>query len=163
MAAIGWLERNLKIHGVDLYGHAGPMPGPASTSINFVDPPDWDRGGFYDPANPTRVTVPSGYRGRYTIRVTIQWNRGGNQTFTIQDRDQGFFYGELSTNAHPDGHFHETRVSAAPVVNSTKTVFHLLWEGLLAPLDFVEPLIQYELPQPAAADVWFRMRRLGRQ
>jgi hypothetical protein len=163
MSEIGWLERNFKIYGVDLYGHADPMPGPGTTTINFKSPPEWDRSGFFDSASPTRVTVPSGYRGRYTIRMTIQWNRGGAQPFTIQDRDQGFFYGEFSTNAHPDGHFQESRVSAAPVVNSTKTVFHLLWEGLLAPGHYIEPLIQYQLPQPASMDAWLRMRRLGRQ
>ena len=163
MAPIGWLERNFKIYGVDLYGHAGPMPGHAGSTITFNNPPEWDREGFFDPDARTRVTVPPGYKGRYTVRMTIQWNRGGSQPFTIQDRDQGYFYGELSTNAHPDGRFQESRVSAAPVVNSTKTVFHLFFEGLLTPGHYIEPLIHYQLPQPASADIWFRMRRLGRQ
>ena len=49
MAPIGWLERNFKIYGVDLYGHAGPMPGTAGTTITFNNPPEWDREGFFNP------------------------------------------------------------------------------------------------------------------
>jgi hypothetical protein len=162
MPSIGWLERNFKIYGIHLYGRANPTPGPGSSKITFHNPPEWTRGDFFDVTAPTRVTVPHGYRGRYTIRLTLEWTRGGNMVFTELDREQGFFYGELSTNAHPDGVFHESRVSAAPVVHSTRTVLHLLWEGMLTPGDFIEPNIQYTLAQITSVNAWFRMRRLGK-
>lgn len=163
MASLNWVEKRVRVHGVELYADAAPMPGDTATSkVVFNNPPVWDSDGFFKPAHPERVAIPPGFRGRYAVRLTVRWSVV-QQPFTINDRDNGFFYAEIASNAHPDGRFQETRVSAAPVVNSTKTVMQILWDGALAHGHFLEVNLQYDLPRPAGANIWFAMRWLGRQ
>ena len=163
MASLNSTEKQVRVHGVELSADAGfPPSSNAVSKVIFANPPVWDSDGFFDAAHPDRVTIPKGLRGRYAVRLTIRWSLG-QQAFTINDRDNGFFYAEIATNAHPDGVFQETRVSVAPVVNSTKTVMQILWDGALVKNHFLEVNLQYDLPRPAMANVWLAMRWLGRQ
>ncbi len=162
MASLNWVENRVRVHGVELRADATPVPSSTTTSkVVFSSPPVWDSDGFFNPAVPERVVIPSGFRGRYAARLTLRWSFG-QQPFTINDRDNGFFYAEIATNAHPDGRFQETRVSAAPVVNSTKTVMQILWDGALAHGHYLEVNLQYDLPRPAGVNIWFALRWLGR-
>lgn len=162
MDSLNWVEKRIRAHGVELCADAGPMPSSVTTTkVVFRDPPVWDSDGFFNPAQPERVTIPEGFRGRYAVRLTVRWSLG-QQPFTINDRDNGFFYTEIATNADPTGRFQETRVSVAPVVNSTKTVMQILWDGALVKDQFLEVNLQYDLPRPAGANIWFAMRWLGR-
>jgi len=163
MPTLNWTERRIRAHGVELFASASPTPSPtASTKVSFSSPPVWDSDGFFNAAHPDRVSIPPGLRGRYTARLTIRWTFG-QPPFTINDRDNGFFYTEIASNADSTGRFQDSRISAAPVVNSTKTVLQVLWDGPLAHGHFLEVNIQYDLPRQADAEIWFTLRWLGRQ
>lgn len=163
MPPLNLVERRVRVHGVELRADASPMPDPAATTaLTFQNPPRWDSDGFFDPTQPGRVTIPPGFRGRYAARLTVRWFLGQG-AFTVNDRDHGFFYAELATDADPDGRFQETRISAAPVANSTKTVLQVVWDGLLAPGNHIAANIQYDLPRPAMLNAWFTLCRLGAQ
>jgi hypothetical protein len=163
MPPLNMTERRVRVHGVDLQADASPMPDPnATTTLSFQSPAKWDSDGFFNPAQPSRVTIPSGLRGRYSVRLTIRWSLALG-AFTINDRDNGFFYAELATDADPDGRFQETRISVAPVANSTKTVLQVCWDGLLAPGNHIGANVQYDLPRPAMLNAWLTMHRLGAQ
>jgi hypothetical protein len=164
MSPLNSTEKKIRVHGVELSADVSPMPSTSAiTKVSFANPAVWDSDDFFDADFPDRVTIPQGFRGRYAVRLTIRWSVVGAQAFTVNDRDNGFFYAEIATNAHPDGRFQETRVSAAPVVNSTKTVMQILWDGELKKGHLLEVNLQYDLPRPAVANVWFAMRWLGRQ
>ncbi|MDX2436104.1 MAG: hypothetical protein QNL88_03535 [Acidobacteriota bacterium] len=163
MPPLNWTERRIHAHGVELHADANPMPSDTtSTKVVFSNPPVWDSDGFFNAAHPDRISIPQGLRGRYAARLTIRWYLG-QQPFTIHDRDNGFFYTEIASNADPTGRFQDTRISVAPVVNSTKTVLQVLWDGPLAHGHFLEVNLQYDLPRPAGANIWFSLRWLGRQ
>jgi hypothetical protein len=114
------------------------------------------------------VTVPAGFSGRFAVRLTLQWRRTTGD-FTVSDRNKSFFYAELGTNADPGGRFDESRSYAAPVTGAVATEQRALWEGLLAPGNWVEARARYAItsqdpPQPPPRmllEAWLHIRWLG--
>jgi hypothetical protein len=168
MAPLSWIERRVKAHGADLSLAYSITNGTTTSPLSFSAPPDWDSDGFFNPSHPGRVTVPAGFAGRYAVRLTLVWRRASGD-FTVSDRDKSFFYAELGTNADPSGRFAESRSYTAPVVGTTGTHQRALWEGPLAPGQWVEARARYGIPptQPPAPppdlnlEAWLHLRWLG--
>ena len=166
-----WFDRWIRVHGADLRGDELIVPGTADfTEVKFKHPPEWQSDPFLDPADPTKITIPRKLAGRYYVRVTIRWERSDNNEFQIADRDGSCFFTYVTKNGDTDAYaLQDTRVSAAPVVMSTKTFLHVLWEGNLKRDDFLKVFICHwgtilganDIPISVMANVWMIVRRLG--
>ena len=166
-----WFDRWIRVHGADLRADELIVPGTADfTNVKFNHPPEWQSDPFLDPADRTRITIPKKLDGRYYVRVTIRWERSDNNDFQIADRDGSCFLTYVTKNGDTDAHrLQDTRVSAAPVVMSTKTFMHVLWEGNLKRDDFLKVFINHHgtilgatnVPISVMANVWMVVRRLG--
>jgi len=166
-----WFDRWIRVHGADLSGGATIVQDTANfIEVKFNHPPEWQSDPFLDPADRTKITIPRKLAGRYYVRVTIRWEKTDNYEFQIPDRDNSCFYTYLTKNGDTITHrLSETRISAAPVVNSTKTVMHVLWEGNLRKDDFIKLFISHpgtvlsasNMTIPVMANVWLTLRRLG--
>jgi hypothetical protein len=66
----------------------------------------FDTNGFHDNAtNNTRITIPTGYAGKYYVTTTIGWGESdvaGNKVITIRKNGADFFYNEYPSNAKVD-------------------------------------------------------------
>lgn len=170
MPALNILERFIRVHGADLTAHAAPVLGEGLETVSFHQQPGWDSDGFFSPQVPTRVTIPNGLGGRYSVLVNVLWNAATNQPFSLQERDRLFVYGEIGSNADPDGRLYETRCAQSLVAHTVTTPMRFQWEGELASEHFIE--VKLMLGQDMTADgpaiidrlpanVWLHLRRLG--
>jgi hypothetical protein len=175
MPDLNWVEKRIFVHGVDLIGYALLVPGGNQfTFVEFDHPPEWqsDPDVFFDGVDRTKIAIPKRHGGRYYLCATIRCERSDNRGFQIQDRDNSYFFTYLTKNGDTEeDRLAETRISAAPVVNSSKTVIRLLWEGKLKRNDFLKLFIAQNgtilgetgIPISTMVTVWLTLRRLGSQ
>lgn len=87
----GWAvpSNNLGSQGCGLYAGAGITLDPSASATAYTGWTDstqnrvgWDDGGFFTSANPSKVTVPTGYNGKYAYFLSFCME-SGNATFGL--------------------------------------------------------------------------------
>ncbi len=170
MPALKFLERLIRVHGADLTADAAPVLGADLKTVSFHQQSRWDSDGFFSPQVPTRVTIPNGLGGRYSVLVNVLWNAATNAPFSLEDRDRLFVYGEIGSNADPDGRLHETRCAQSLVAHTVTSPMRFQWEGELASDHFIEVRLMLGQDMTSVAPAQFdrltanvslHLRRLG--
>lgn len=168
-----FLQRNNLVSLVDLLSKTcdkargakvalGGMEVPVSSSacVSFTNI-EWDSDGFFQPAEPTRLTVPPGLGGRYLIQVATRWldHREPESEEPLPD---SYYYAFVMKNGsgHPAGN--DARSTANNVEGeATGSTQHFMYETDLAEGDFVELWLWQAFGSPIHCDIHFLVRRVG--
>lgn len=136
------------------------VPKDVSTPVPFSNI-EWDSVGFFEPSEPTRLTVPAGLGGRYLIQAATRWldHREPLGEGSLPD---SHYYAFMMCNGsgHPAGN--DARCTANNVEGgATGTTQHFMYETELVAGDFVELWLWQGFGTPVHCDIHFQMRRLG--
>ncbi len=134
------------------------VPQGSQSTLNLDQIVEWDTDGFFDAGQPSRLTIPAGFEGRYLVHVMLSWYRIMGTPWTVAERDGGFFNACLAKNGV--GPLDGSRSNAAPVVMAKHTTQRILWEGELAAGDFVELNAWQEVADEVVVDAWLTLRRV---
>jgi len=122
---------------------------------------EWDSVGFFEPSEPTRLTVPTGLGGRYLVQASTRW-LDHRQSSNEEAPPDSHYYAFMMHNGsgYPAGN--DARCTANNVEGgATGTTQHFMYETDLAAGDFVELWLWQGFGTPIHCDIHFQMRRLG--
>lgn len=131
-----------------------------STPVPFSNI-EWDSVGFFEPSEPTRLTVPAGLSGRYLIQAATRWV-DHQEPLDPDPTPDSYYYAFMMHNGsgHPAGN--DARCTTNNVEGgATGTTQHFMYETELAEGDFVELWLWQGFGTPIHCDIHFQMRRLG--
>jgi hypothetical protein len=170
-------ERRMIVRGAKLAGQTNLALPIKDQPLDLAGTEIWNRDGFFSSGNKTRVTVPMGYGGVYSIHAVVHWGIGGGKTFFPDIRDGSYFISKIAKNGSVSGDLREARSSDAPTIPATITRQDVLWEAELAENDSIEVLVTCEVFDTAIMNLcdglygvgwgfnlehWFTIRRLGK-
>jgi hypothetical protein len=169
-------ERRIKVRGAKLAGQTHLTLPIKDHPLDLAGTEIWNRDGFFSSGNKTRVTVPMGYGGVYSVHAVVHWRIGDGKTFFPDIRDGNYFISQIAKNGSVSGDLREARSSDAPKIPATITRQGVFWEAELAESDFIEVLATCEVFDAATMTLfdglygvgwsfrlehWFTIRRLG--
>jgi hypothetical protein len=153
-----------ELHGAEVF--SGQFPVPANEKATFVfTNVDWDTDNYFDPANPTRLTVPDGLGGRYFVQVAIRWYNPDQvmppPPDDIEVKDS-FFYTYVSKNGTPHAVGNDARSTVNMVAHgATGTTQHFTFDMSLDGGEFIEVNFWQDFFDPVRNDAFLTLRRLG--
>ena len=107
--------------------------------VEFSNPPIWASDSFYDPANPSAITVPPTLGGRYFLHATLTWTRTSHADFTEVQSNLGHFYALFKHQENGNSkELLDTFNTTAPVPRANLTTQVIVWEGDLNSGDSLE-------------------------
>jgi hypothetical protein len=169
-------ERRIKIRGAKLAGQTNIKLPINDQPLDLAGTEIWNRDGFFSNTNKTRVTVPVGYGGVYSIHAVVHWGIGSSATFFPDIRDGNYFVTKLRKNNDVSGDLREARSSDEPTIQATITRQDVFWEAELSGDDYIEVLVSCEVIDAATMNLydglygaawgyrlehWLTIRRLG--
>ena len=138
--------------------------------VEFSGPPIWASDSFYDPANPSAITVPPELGGRYFLHATLKWTLASHADFTEVQSNLGHFYALFEHKKNGNSiELLSTFNATAPVPRAALTTQVIVWEGDLDSGDSLE-LHAFEYASrvdtetsysPILLDAYVCVRRLG--
>lgn len=137
------------------------VPKEVKTPVSFSNI-EWDSVGFFQPSEPTRLTVPAGLGGRYLIQVATRWLDHRDPLLGKEPQPDSYYYAFVMRNGsgHPAGN--DARCTANNVEGeATGTTQHFMYETGLAEGEFVELWLWQGFGSPIHCNIHFQMRRLG--
>ena len=154
------------VFGAKVENAVGGQPVASDTSEQGTfEHVDWDSGGFFDAAQPTRLTVPPGLAGRYRIDVAIRWMHDGSSQPGYTPPADGFFYAFIARDGQPAAFSEDARATANMVVAASSTSQHFGCETHLSAGQFVELILWHRYGtvngQTPKAKVFFQLRCVG--
>jgi len=178
MTGIPRFERRIKIRGAKLFSITTLHPPIADHPLELADTEIWNRDGFYSSTQPTRVTVPTGYAGVYSVHSVVQWGIGLlADRFRPEIRDGSYFITQLAKNGSVADDLNEARAFDPPTIPTRICRQDVFWEADLEDNSYIEVLVsnqafdqsvmdQYDILYGAAwfyrLEHWLTIRRLGR-
>lgn len=172
-----WWERKARVRGVKLAGQANLSLPIKDKALEFNGAPIWVSDGYFSGTEPTRVTIPAGCGGVYSIHAVVHWGIYDSATFFPQIRDGNYFITQVAKNGGVSGHLREACTCNEPAIPATTTRQEVLWEAPLAASNYIEILISSEVVDQNIMDLygglygvswkyqleyWLTVRRLGR-
>ena len=151
------------VHGAKVIAGMHPVPADQKTAIPFQNV-DWDSDGYFNNQEPTRLTVPTGFAGRYFVQIAIRWHNPEEASGSpdIGEIRESYFYAFASQNGRPHAIGVDARSTANKVGHvATGTTQHFTFDLSLSVSDFVELNLWQDFFDPVRADVVLEIRRVG--
>jgi len=177
MAGLTWCERKTRVRGVKLTGQANLSLPIKDKALDLAGTTLWASTGFFSSTQPTRVTIPAGCAGVYSVHAVVNWGVGDWKTFFPDYRDGIYFVTQLRKNDSVSGDVREARAINEPTIPATITRQDIFWETDLSRNDTIEILVSCEVYDQPIVDLfhelygaawrlqleyWLTVRRLGK-
>jgi len=177
MAGLTWCERRMRVRGVKLAGATDLSLPIKDHPLVLAGSTIWASTGFYSSVQPTRVMVPTGCGGVYSIHAVVHWKIGDLFRFLPETRDGNYFITQLAKNGSVSGDLREARTIDAPMIPARITRQDIVWEAELEANNYIEVLISCEVRDQEIMDLyddlfgstwryrlehWLTVRRLGK-
>ena len=123
---------------------------------------DWTSHAFTSPTNPTRITIPRGRGGVYSISAAVRWFRTDSNEFTLADSQSSYFYAWIMKNGSGNPIGNPLRSTTSATAFATGTTQSFTWLLDLDARDYLELVLQQGVHPMIAANGGVCLFRVGR-